>query len=372
MKKPFVPLLFFPLLLTTAAPAQKTSFFRKLNPDSLSSGNLRFLPLPTVSVSPETGLQVGVLLDYFYRTRSTDSSRKVRPSNSWVSVLYSTRGQFNAEASTSTFTTDEKWYLQLRGGFRSAYERFWGFTQTTANADYQETRYDRLFAQGRAARNLGGQVFAGPAFLYSRHADTRFEAKGDGPPSVPANNNNSRIAGGGLGLTLDRRDNPFSPTRGVYADVQTLLNWNLATGRYAYTTTNLDLRTYREWDRSVVAVQTLFWLANHDMPLLEKWRLGGGTAMRGLFQGRYRDNNLWTAQAEYRYGLHRLVKLALFTGVGNTAPTTGRLFAQPLQATYGAGVRLLANKDKKVYFRIDAAWGSNGQFGYYFRVGDAF
>lgn len=377
MKKTFLAAAVFTFSLAVfpgAVTAQKGSFWQRFNPDSLASRNLRFLPLPTVTAGPETGVRVGLVLDYFYRARSSDSSRPVRPSNSLVSVLYSTRGQFTAETSTSAYTADERWYLLLRGGFINNYERFWGYTEaTSANDNFLETRYDRVYVQSRATRNLGGSVFAGPGFLYSRHTNISFNPEGSGTlPAIPAGNVASTIGGAGVVLTVDRRDNQFSPTRGYYADASALLNFDLRNGRYAYTTLTVDLRRYREWNRSVVAVQTLAWLANGDMPLLEKWRLGGGNAMRGMFQGRYRDNNLWTAQAEYRYGLHRLVKWVLFAGVGNTAPEMERLFSQTVQAGYGTGIRLLLNKDKKVYFRTDFAWSSNGQFGYYIRLGDAF
>ena len=375
MKNFFAAALFASLFfLPGTAAAQKGSFWQRLNPDSLASRNLRLLPLPIVSAGPETGLRVGLVLDYFYRSRSTDSTITVRPSSSLVSVQYSTRGQFSAETSTSAFTANERWYLLFRGGFIDNYERFWGYTAATSvNDRFLEMRYNRLYLQSRATRNLGASVFAGMAASFSRHANTVFSPEGTEPlPALPAGPVNVTIGGAGLVLTLDRRDNQFSPTRGYYADAGALLNFDLRSGRYAYTTLAFDLRRYQEWDRSVVAVQTLFWLANGEMPLLEKWRLGGSNSMRGLFQGRYRDNNLWTGQAEYRYSLHRLVKLVAFAGLGNTAPTTGRLFRETVQASYGTGVRLLVNKDKKVYFRTDFAWSSNGQFGYYIRLGDAF
>jgi hypothetical protein len=369
--------LFLFLLLSVfwqSLSAQKSSFLQKLNPDSLTARNLRFLPLPTVSVSPETGLRFGLYIDYFYRTRSTDTTRAVRPSLSFASVLYSTRGQLTAEVGTSTYTTDEKYFVSLRGGFIDNYERYWGFTEpTSGNNNFLESRYDRVYAQGRFSRNLGQSIFAGVGFLFSQHSSTTFEPKGNGLlPEIPMDNVNSRIAGGGVALTVDRRDNQFSPTRGWYADGAALINFDLRDGDYAYTTLAFDLRRYREWNRSVIATQALFSLSTGEMPLFEKWRLGGGNSLRGLFQGRYRDNNLWTTQAEYRYGINRFIKLAAFAAAGNTAPTTGRLFSETIQLGYGAGFRLLLNKDKKVYFRADAAFASNGQFGYYFRVGDAF
>lgn len=210
MKQLLTLLLFFFFLAFVPGNAvgQQPSFWQKLHPDSLASRNLRLLPLPVVSAGPETGLKVGLLVDYFYRTRSTDSTVAVRPSSSMVSVQYSTRGQFSAEASTSTFTANEGWYLLLRGGFLNNYERFWGNTRTTTNDNFLETRYNRLYLQSRAARNLGGSVFAGPAFTYSRHYNAGFTPSGDGAlPAVPAGNVNTTIGGAGLVLTVDRRDN---------------------------------------------------------------------------------------------------------------------------------------------------------------------
>jgi outer membrane protein assembly factor BamA len=364
-----ISLIFF---LSLNASAQKKSFFKKLNLDTLTNRNLRFLPLPSVTVTPETGLKAGVFVDYFYRTKS-DSGKTVRPSLSWVQALYSTRNQFTAEAYTSTYTSNERFYVFFRGGFISNYERFWGFTKpSVANDQYAEVTYNRVYTQAKLQRNLGNKYFAGVAFYFSDYARNKFQDKEGITAVPPAGNNNSRITGAGFSFTADKRDNQFSPTKGFFADATVTANYDLQNKQYAYTLITTDLRKYNETGRHIFAHQLYSSLATDEMPLFEKARIGGSNMMRGFFQGRFRDNTLWTVQTEYRYRLNRFLKLAVFAAAGNTAPSVNRLFAQQVQASGGTGLRVLINKEKKIYFRGDIAVTANGMLGYYFRIGDAF
>jgi hemolysin activation/secretion protein len=352
--------------------AQKKSFFKKLNLDTLTNRNLRFLPLPSVTITPETGLKAGVFVDYFYRTKS-DSGKTVRPSLSWVQALYSTRNQFTAEAYTSTYTSNERFYIFFRGGFISNYERFWGFTTpSVSNDQYAEVTYNRVYAQAKVQRNLGNKYFAGVSFYFSDYSRNKFQEKEGIAAVPPAGNNNSRITGAGFSFTADKRDNQFSPTKGFFADATVTANYDLQNKEYAYTLITTDLRKYNETGRHIFAHQLYTSLATDEMPLFEKARIGGSNMMRGFFQGRFRDNTFWTVQTEYRYRLNRFLKLAVFASAGNTAPSIDRLLAQQVQASGGGGLRVLINKEKKIYFRGDIAVTANGMLGYYFRIGDAF
>ncbi|MBX9784209.1 MAG: BamA/TamA family outer membrane protein [Chitinophagaceae bacterium] len=360
------------LLLCSPAAAQKKSFFKKFNLDTLTSRNLRFLPLPSVTVTLETGVKAGVFVDYFYKTKET-AGKPVRPSLSWAQVLYSTRNQFTAEAFTSTYTSREKFYVFFRGGFISNYERFWGFTKPTVeNRQYAEVTYNRVYAQTKILRNLGNQYFAGASLYFNDYSRNKFRDKQGIVAAPPPGNNNSRIAGAGVSFTADKRDNQFSPTRGFFADATVIANYDLQNKQYAYTLITTDLRKYNETGRHIFVNQLYTSLATDEMPLFEKARMGGSNMMRGFFQGRFRDNNLWALQTEYRYKLNRFLKLAVFASAGNTAPTISSIFSQQVQTSGGAGLRLLINKEKKIYFRSDVAVTSNGMLGYYFRIGDAF
>ena len=343
--------------------------------DKLANKNLKFIPIPTISASPETGVRFGLSLDYFYRT-SRDSDTSIRASLSWIQVLYSTRRQFTLEGFTSTYTPNEKYYLFFRGGFISNYERYWGRSFPNAKEDgYDEVTYQRFFANSRTTKNLGKRIFAGLEWYYSDYRRITLDSLSSiaaGAASNVASLAPSRIGGIGWDFNIDRRDNQFSPTRGMYLDVSNSYFFDLRSGRYAYRSLSVDARKYWEWKRHVLAGQVLLSNLSGDVPDLELLRFGGGNVMRGFFQGRFRDKNLWALQQEYRYELTEVLRLALFQSIGSTAPRLGDMFSGQVHWSGGVGGRFLFNKQKKVFIRADVAITDRGNLGYYFRIGDAF
>jgi outer membrane protein assembly factor BamA len=309
---------------------------------------LRFLPLPSLTISPETGIKGGGFVDYFYRNKMGKDSVEVRPSSTWVQALYSTRGQLTIEGASSTYTHAEKFYIGFRGGFVSYYERFWGFSEPTlGNKDYIDITYHRIFASGRVTKNLGKRFFSGIGFYYSHYDKVDFTIQNSLQESRVPLDANSNIGGAGLVFTLDRRDNQFSPTKGFYIDASYMWYHNFKTQRLAYTGFTTDIRQYNEFGRHIWVQQFLMTHLDGDVPAFEKARLGGSNMMRGFFQGRYRDNNIYALQIEYRYRLSRFVKLACFASIGNTSADFQDLFTQNLLFSGGTGLRFLVNKNKK-------------------------
>lgn len=357
----------------TAVFAQKKGFFKRLNFDSLTNRNLRFLPLPSLTISPETGIKAGGFVDYFYRASGGKDSVYVRPSSTWAQVLYSTRGQLTIEGATSTYTKAEHFFIGFRGGFVNNYERFWGYSAPNLpNKDYIDVTYHRIFASGRITKNLGKKLFAGLGFYYSHYDKAKFITQNALQESITPLEPLSHVGGLGLVLTWDRRDNQFSPTKGFYADLTTMLYQNFKTNQYAYKSVGVDIRQYNEFGKHIWVQQFLLHHLDGNVPIFEKMRLGGHNMMRGFFQGRYRDNNTYTLQTEYRYKISRFVKIAYFASIGNTSRHFEDLFSQNLLFSQGVGLRFLVNKSKKIYLRADAALSNIGSFGYYFRIGDAF
>jgi outer membrane protein assembly factor BamA len=108
------------------------------------------------------------------------------------------------------------------------------------------------------------------------------------------------------------------------------------------------------------------------VPWREQARMGSSTIMRGYFGGRYRDNQYLAAQAEYRKPVHRLVTLALFGSLGQVQHHIDQFNFSDTRAAGGGGIRLLINKAKQVYARIDYARSTDHTSGFYFKIGEAF
>jgi len=374
----------------TAGWAQtKSSFWRKLNPDSLTNRTLRFVPLPVLQSGPEIGVKGGLTLDYLYNAgtgqpdkprfrsrywqRLDSANRHTRDSYASAHVLYSTRRQLAVEGVWSTYGAAERYVLRGRGGYIDYAEDYWGVgNQTLPERDYAVLTYQRWFIQQRVWRRLSGRVFAGISQHYSDTRNLRTTEQTGLPETIPGSRG-SVVSGLGPTLLADYRDNPFSPTRGWYAEWATQVYTHKLGSQFDYTEHLFDLRRYVPLNaRHNLGFQAIGHFTSGTVPLRELPRLGGPNMMRGFVQGRYRDQQLWSVQAEYRYSLNRFLVAAAFVAAGGVAPTLGEFSVETTRSAGGLGLRLLLNRKKNVYLRTDVALNSNGTTNLYIRMLDAF
>ncbi|MDP5121003.1 MAG: hypothetical protein NWQ46_05380, partial [Spirosomaceae bacterium] len=92
----------------------------------------------------------------------------------------------------------------------------------------------------------------------------------------------------------------------------------------------------------------------------------------GYVEGRFRDNQYYTLQTEYRRNINKFFWAAAFANIGQVAPTIGEFKNEKLYAAGGLGIRFNFNREKNLYTRIDAAVNQFGDFSFYFRIMDAF
>jgi outer membrane protein assembly factor BamA len=185
--------------------------------------------------------------------------------------------------------------------------------------------------------------------------------------------NSSHTSGIGPNLIFDFRNNPFSPTRGWFLELSYVPHNRKLQSEYTFKEVLIDGRKYFELPRNqFIGFQTLGNLSWGDVPLRELPRLGGVNMMRGMVQGRYRDKNMIALQTEYRKGLNRFLKISAFGSGGMVSENIRDFSKQNIYFTYGLGLRILVNKKKNLYSRIDIARSSEGNFAFYFKLMDAF
>ena len=96
--------------------------------------------------------------------------------------------------------------------------------------------------------------------------------------------------------------------------------------------------------------------------------------MRGYYYGRYRDNVLMAAQAEYRilpFSFSKRWGAAAFAGAGTVAPSVGTLQLKHTKFAAGAGVRYLLFVKKDIFLRFDVGVTREG-VNFYLFTGEAF
>jgi len=358
---------------TTAAP--KKHWLGKLHPDSIINGKLSIIPVPVLSSSPETGLRAGVVLQYFFNTgNKADTLRKTRDSYSYLEALYSTRNQTVIENYTQMYTPGETFYIRHRMGYANYNERIWGFGNKTMSAnDFEKVKYTRLYLQTSLARQLKNQLFAGLNLNISKTYDISSAVKDTNLLAGQPGENGSLVVGIGPTLIWDKRDHLMNARKGWYGELAVTLYTNALGSGYRYTEYLGDVRRYFTLrDSSVLAFQGYGLLTSGTVPWREMARMGNSTIMRGYFSGRFRDNQYLAAQAEYRKPVHRWVTLAFFASAGQVQHSIGRFTPLDTKVAGGMGLRVLANKAKRIYLRFDYAVSSDKTSGFYFKVGEAF
>jgi hypothetical protein len=163
-------------------------------------------------------------------------------------------------------------------------------------------------------------------------------------------------------LTIDTRDFPSHPTRGVL----------LRAGASRYVDRDGGLFTFNRVEseaagfipiagaRAVIALHG--WVIGSDsadgrlVPIYLQPSLGGAHTLRSYADYRFHDRSMAVANAELRLALMTHMDLAVFADAGNVAPTISQL--DLARRSYGAGLRM--HTRRHTVARLDAATGDEG------------
>mgnify|MGYP002779584982 CR=1 FL=1 len=353
---------------------QKLTLLQRLNPKRIMSGNLSFVPIPTVGFAPETGFSYGASFNYFFNATKAGDKDSARESFIWLSVSHSTRNQLVIEPNWQVYTRGEKWFTRGQAGYTRFFERLWGFgNNNVGEDDFSDVFYERLYLQGVLGRQVRRNVFLGMRANTSRMFDA-VEERSEFATLMPGATE-SFVNGLGPVFIADRRNHPYNTMAGWYAEASTLFHHRAFGSQFAYNDIQFDVRKYWPMKKGggSLAVQAVANFLPGDVPWRELTRVGGPNIMRGFFEGRYRGRHLMAAQAEFRQPVGRFLKFAAFIGtaqVGNQMADFSLLHNHRIAG--GGGIRILLNRKRQLYFRTDIAFTNDGTRAVYFRLGEAF
>jgi hypothetical protein len=179
------------------------------------------------------------------------------------------------------------------------------------------------------------------------------------------------LFGGGPVLRRDTRDDAMGPHRGSFTSLSTTFYRKGLLSDFTYQIWEVDERVYVPLGKSVLGLQAYGRYAGGQPPLDEMSALGGGSRLRGYFEGRYRDRLYLMAQAEWRVRVWKRLSLAPFGAVGNVFPSFAAITADDPKVAGGVGVRVSLKQERDVNIRLDLAV-SPISTGVYLNMGEAF
>jgi outer membrane protein assembly factor BamA len=366
----------FPTDSIPSNPAQrdttikKLGLIQKLNPEYLASKNLKYLPLPVFSYSPETGFGYGLGLDIFFKNNRYKDDTLSRLSYVYVFAMRTTLKQSFAKTLWNIYGPYERYISKGRVGYINNSEYYFGLGDTP-KASKEFLTYTLRLMETRTVFRLKNSYYAGFSFNYSN-------AQGIGIKNKVISNDilgaqASEVIGLGPALVFDYRNHPYSPTKGWYFEyLSNYYSKNLGSD-FSFSEHQFDIRKYYSvFKKGSVGFQYIGQFTTGQVPLVELPRLGGTDILRGFLKGRYRDKQYWASQFEVKYPIHPLVRAAAFGAVGQMAPSFNLFDERPLKSSAGLGLRFLLNKKKEIYSRVDYAYTSDRSGLLYLSFFDAF
>lgn len=339
--------------------AVKKAFIRKSS----------FIALPIVFYTPETRLGGGGAALYTFRFAS--ESEESRPSQLQFGLAYTQEKQILSYLPFDIYFKGEEWYISGEiGYYRYVYQFFGLGNETLPESESFEATYPRF--QLNVQKIVLPRLYLGVRYWMDDYRIVKREEEGTLTQSIIEGQEGGFISALGLTANYDTRNHLFYPTKGQRIQLVSLFNRRALGARTNFDRYSLDASQYFPLGKAVLAINGVVETMQGDVPFQQLALLGGPKRMRGFFEGRFRDKNLWVLQAEYRRVIKGIFGLAVFSGIGNVAPNFSGLFSQKVHLAYGLGLRIRLSKKDKINLRIDAGWNEEGALSPYLTVVEAF
>jgi len=290
---------------------------------------------------------------------------------------------------------EERSFVRLSGGYRKTLtRRFYGIGPATNERDESSFTDEMFFVEGGLAQSLEGafEDFIVSFAIRGEHHRLSGGEVGGAPDTdavaafLPLFNDADRTSLGWLnaGLAWDTRDSVRNPYRGaaIGGTVQAaLLQADRTVGAiysiFADKVWAMPPLFHNGGDAGEehpptdsIGIHFRTQLTSGDLPFYVRPTLGGSNIQRGYIAGRWRDDALWAAAAEYRFWVIprgftvwkniRVERIggAIFYEAGGIGADAGSLFDSGVLHSYGFGGR--ATIERAVLFRLDLGFSDEG------------
>lgn len=318
-----------------------------------------FAAIPVPNYNESTGFGLGAIVTLLYRV---DREDEISPPSS--TILFG----FYASNKTNVFGAAQKFHLK-EDKFRFTL----ALARASINFQYYAENIGGEFIDFNTGSRFGlikGELEVLPDFyLGLKYRYTRSRTKFDIPIEYdPPENTYS-----GLGPTVayDTRDNVFNAYTGSFFTLETLFNHSTFGSDRNYSLFELKANRYLTLkDNQKLALRLFLKVGTGDVPF-EDQAIMGLTDLRGYSNGKYRADQKYTIQGEYRWSFYKKFGMVAFAGVGWVADRMNEIRLEDILPSVGVGLRYMMIPQYRINIGIDFAVGK-GDTAFYFRINEAF
>lgn len=336
--------------------------------DEPSESTRGWVILPGVSYTPERGLTAGGALLRYFRL---ENRRRARLSSLGVRGEASLKGRGELRFDPSLWMAGDR--LNLGGSVSASYfdYPYYGIgndTPAEAREDFTAFRAD---ARLEVAARMWRALYGGVLYDFRREDITEVE-EGGMVDSGAVGGDGGILSGVGGILRWDSRDHTFAPRRGGVVSFSPRLYRQGIGSDHDFARMVFD----GSWfvglgGRHVVALDGRADFRTGDPPFDHMSLAGGSRLLRGMIEGRFRDNHYLAGQVEYRFPLFWRLGGVAFGGGGRVADELRDFDLSGWKWAGGGGLRFAVNRDERINLRLDGGATAEGA-NFYLAIGEAF
>jgi len=333
---------------------------------------MTIVPLPVIYYTPETHWAFGALGQFLFKMSAKDTAS--RTSSLQVTAIYTANKQYLANTTYNVFFDQEKYWLNGYITYKKFPEFFYGLGNNTSLENRENFSYFSIDWAGSFVRKIKKGTFLGITHKFQKMYDVVPDPDTFLENSTLAGARGFRISGIGLTFIRDERNSIINASRGFYLEFSTRLFRKMLGSEYEYEFYRIDARKYfslSKNQRHILAFQALGEFRSGTVPIHRLSRMGGEYTMRGHYIGRYRDNQYWTTQAEYRFPIYKFLGGVGFAGMGNVCQSCIETPFDKLKYSVGSGLRFMIDKTERLNIRLDYAFIRDDS-NFYIQITEAF
>ncbi|WP_167618838.1 BamA/TamA family outer membrane protein [Maribellus sediminis] len=332
--------------------------------DSTKKVNLAAIPF--VNYSKTLGTTFGAMTQGFYKVNRNDT---VSPSSSsGLMGLYTTNKSYFFAAFQRLYLNEDRWRILAAVGFGNFNYQYWQDLPLIGGT-FIDFGTGAKFAFTRVERQIYKELYGGVSGVISKTV-TDFDLPDFVPDSIKADKRSMNNLG--LILNYDKREHQMNPYGGYNIEIKDEFyrEWLNSGNNFE----KLEL-TYNHYymlknERNILATRMKAIVATGDVPF-QGQSVVGHDDIRGYSNGKYRDNQVYAVQAEYRWRFYKKFGMVGFAGVASAVKQFGDIFSSEVLPGAGVGLRYLMIEKERINIGIDVAKGKD-DWGLYFRIGESF
>jgi outer membrane protein assembly factor BamA len=352
---------FIPLILVMAL-GTSTQVFAQTKPDSAKKVN--YAAVPMINYNRTQGVILGAMGSAYYKANRNDTISPA--SNTGLMGIYTAKQTWVVGIGQQFYLKQDTWRIRAFLFKGNVNYQYFNDDESNDAGQYEKYSNDIAMAVLQVQRKIWNRIYGGLYFEYNS-TKTYFTAHNDSLDQRKLNNI-------GYIFTNDSRDNVYFPTRGMFLNFKSQFYrlWLGSDNNFI----RYDINYNQFFDllqdhRHILIARLNLNIATGDVPFQGQGVVGRDD-IRGYSQGKYRGNQIYALQSEYRWLFNRSkFGVVGFLGVASAVDNFSDMSFSGLLPGGGVGLRYRLIPSMKVNIGVDAGVGKD-DYSITFRIGESF